>query len=90
MVMEAMCTNLANELGHHLVGVDLFCSPSGPEVFRVRVMDANKVAVDGNLWLPGEEVGGDKTTTSLRPHWKSLVNKGNHPQMALIQISELF
>lgn len=25
-------------------------------VFRVRVMDANKVAVDGNLWLPGEEV----------------------------------
>eukprot|EP00434_Breviolum_minutum_P010338 symbB.v1.2.009122.t1/scaffold552.1/size189238/1 len=25
-------------------------------VFRVRVMDANKVAVDGNLWLPGETV----------------------------------
>ncbi|CAK9031069.1 Uncharacterized protein SCF082_LOCUS19478 [Durusdinium trenchii] len=24
-------------------------------VFRVRVMDANKVATDGNLWLPGEE-----------------------------------
>lgn len=25
------------------------------QVFRVRVMDANKIAVDGNLWLPGQE-----------------------------------
>ena len=31
----------------------------------------------------------DLTKTSLRPHWDSLVNKGNHPQMALIQVSEL-
>ena len=27
--------------------------------------------------------------TSLRPHWESLVSKGNHPQMALVQASEL-
>ncbi|CAJ1356381.1 unnamed protein product [Effrenium voratum] len=30
--------------------------PRTNNVFRVRVMDPNKVAVDGNLWLPGEEV----------------------------------
>ncbi|CAE7200134.1 unnamed protein product [Symbiodinium sp. CCMP2592] len=31
-------------------------TPRSSNVFRVRVMDANKVAIDGNLWLPGQEV----------------------------------
>eukprot|EP00439_Symbiodinium_sp_Y106_P009472 s223_g1.t1 len=56
--------NLEKALGYVMVYIDdlLITGPSEilhsffGWVFRVRVMDANKVAIDGNLWLPGQEV----------------------------------
>ncbi|CAJ1373606.1 unnamed protein product [Effrenium voratum] len=40
--------------------------PRTNNVFRVRVMDPNKVAVDGNLWLPGEEAGAVRVRILMR------------------------
>ena len=51
---------------------------------------ASHFDLENNPFLPGSML---IITTSLRPHWESLeslATQGNHPQMALIQVTGLF